>query len=224
VRSNFVVSVMSGKTRKPLPPLPPAFRVRDEDVHPAGRSMIDILVDDHHTLAVLYEQLAADDPAAPERRPLVDVLVAVLSRHLSAEEQYLYPTVRAVLPDGAHLADQELTEDGAILRTLKQLERTAPEDPAYPTFVDAIGAQVRRHDQRAAREIFPRLCEVCTEAELIRLGNRVEIAREAAPTRPHPSTPLSPPANKVVDAAVGVLDKVRDALGGRTTWPDDLNA
>jgi hypothetical protein len=185
--------------------------------------MIDVLVDDHHTLAVLYEQLAADDPAAPERRPLVDVLVATLSRHLSAEEQYLYPTVRAVLPDGAQLAERELAEDVAILRTLKELGRTAPDQPGYATLVDEIGAQVREHDRRAAREIFPRLSEACTDNELIRLGNRVEIAREAAPTRPHPATPASPPANKVVDPALGVLDKLRDVIGRRTTWPEDLN-
>jgi hypothetical protein len=220
----FAVSLLSDQPRKPLPPLPPAFRVRDEHVVPGGRSMIDLLVDDHHTLAVLYEQLAADDPAAPERRPLVDVLVAVLSRHLSAEEQYLYPTVRAVLGDGAQLVDGELAEDLAILRTLKQLRRTAPDDPRYAELVDEIGAQVRRHDRRAAREIFPRLREACTDNELIRLGNRVEIARAAAPTRPHPATPLSPPANKMVDPAVGVVDKLRDALQRRTTWPEDLTA
>jgi hypothetical protein len=184
--------------------------------------MLDVLVDDHHTLAMLYEQLADDDPAAPERRPLVDVLVAVLSRHLSAEEQYLYPTVRAVLPDGDEVADYELAEDQAILRSLHQLHTMPREDPAFAGLVDAVGSRVRQHAHRASREIFPRLRDACGEHELIRLGNRIEIARAAAPTRPHPSTPVTPPANKVVDPALGVLDKVRDAVTRRTTWPEDL--
>jgi hypothetical protein len=207
-----------------LPPLPPVLGLRKKEIQPAGRSMIDLLVDYHHTLAILYEQLAADDPGAPERRPLVDVLVATLSRHLSAEQQYLYPTVRAVVSDGDRLAERELAEDATILRTLKELGRTEPTDRRFPALIDSIGAQVRRHDRVAAREIFPLLCTACSGAELVRLGNRVQVAREAAPTRPHPAKPQSPPANKVVDAAIGVLDKVRDVLSGRTTWPEDVGA
>jgi hypothetical protein len=186
--------------------------------------MLDILVDDHHTLAMLYEQLAADDPTAPDRQPLVDVLVAMLSRHLSAEEQYLYPTVRAVLPDGERLVERELAEDAAMLRTLRQVHIMSRSDPTFPALVDAVGVQVRRHTHRASREIFPQLRERCSDNELIRLGNRVEIAREAAPTRPHPTTAMTPPANKVVDPALGVLDKVLDAVTRRTTWPDDLRS
>jgi hemerythrin superfamily protein len=206
----------------PLPPLPPVFGVTNAELRPGGRSMLDVLVDDHHTLAMLYEQLAADDPATPERQPLVDVLVAVLSRHLSAEEQYLYPAVRAVLSDGDQVADRELAEDQRMLRTLRELHAMSRDDPAFPATVDAVGEQVRVHSRRASREIFPRLRELCGEGELIRLGNRVEIARAAAPSRPYPSTPATPPANKLVDPALGVLDKVRDAVTRRTTWPEDL--
>jgi len=51
-------------------------------------------------LAALCARLAAGDPVG-------SVLTATLSRHLSAEEQYLYPAVRAVLSDGGALADAE---------------------------------------------------------------------------------------------------------------------
>jgi hypothetical protein len=206
----------------PLPPLPPAFAVSDNDVLPGGRNMVDILVDDHHQISVLCDRLRESLPDSGATRSLADVLVAMLSRHLSAEEQYLYPTARAVLRDGAHLADQELAEDREILRTLKQLHSTAPDEPAYVGIVDTVTRQLRHHAQRASHEVFPRLREMCSDNELIRLGNRVEIAHEAAPTRPHPATPATPPANKVLDPAVGVVDKVRDVLAGRTTWPEDL--
>jgi hypothetical protein len=58
--------------------------------------------------------------------------------------------------------------------------------------------------------------------DLIRVGNRFETAAEAAPTRPHPATPSSPPWNKVVDPAVAVVDKLRDAVTRRTTYAKDL--
>jgi hypothetical protein len=204
--------------RAPLPPLPPAFG--DADARPGGRSMIDILVDDHHRLAALADLLRH---AEPRRLPAVtDVLVAALSRHLSAEEQYLHPTVRAVLPDGAVLAEREIVEDTAILHTLKRLHATPVDDPAFSALAAAVERQVLRHGRRAAR-LFPRLRTACGTNTLIRLGNRVTIAEEAAPTRPHPAAPRTSPANKLADPAVAVLDKLRDALTRRPTRPSDAD-
>jgi hypothetical protein len=48
------------------------------------------------------------------------------------------------------------------------------------------------------------------------------LAAEAAPTRPHPGTPSTPPWNKIIDPVVAVADKVRDVATGRTTYPGDL--
>src|SRR3569833_2143568 len=109
-----------------LPPLPPAFGVTDDDVLPGGRSMLDLLTEEHHLLAQLCTRL----PATAE------VLVAALSRHLSAEEQYLYPAARKVLPDGVSVADREVAADASLLRTLAEFHGTRPSD-------DAIGP----HDQ-----------------------------------------------------------------------------
>jgi ribosomal protein L31E len=204
-----------------LPSLPPAFRVTDDDVRPGGRSMIDLLVDDHDEVMTWCEQLAGSSEGRSARR-LVDVLVATVSRHLSVEEQYLYPTVRQVLPGGADLADRELAADTAILEALRRLHRTPVTDAAFPAAVETVRRQWRRHSRCANREVFPGLRDRCTGNELVRLGNRVAIAQEAAPTRPHPATPTTPPANKVVDPALGVVDKLRDALTRRVTWPEDL--
>lgn len=204
-------------TATPLPPLPPMFGVTDDDVRPGGRSMLDLLVEDHHQLRQLCALLADGYDHSVQ-----DVLIATASRHLSAEEQYLYPTARTVLPDGGSVADHEIVADAELLNTLRRLRATAPDHESHDVLVESVGSQVRRHAQRTARDIFPALRERCSTNELIRLGNRVQVAREAAPTRPHPGTPHTPPLNKVVDPAVGVLDKVRDALTGRTTWPQDL--
>jgi hypothetical protein len=81
---------------------------------------------------------------------------------------------------------------------------------------------VLRHVRRAVR-VFPRLRTACGANTLIRLGNRVTIAQEAAPTRPHPSNPRTAPANKLADPAVAVLDKLRDALTRRPTRPSDVD-
>jgi len=38
-----------------------------------------------------------------------------------------------------------------------------------------------------------------------------------APTRPHPASPSTPPANLVLAPGVAFIDKIRDALSGRHT-------
>jgi hypothetical protein len=196
----------------PLPPLPPTA---DDAYRPGGRSMADLVDREHRVLLGLADQVtdAGLDPA--RRREVLDVLTAAVSRHVSAEEQYLFPAARAAVPESVELVDREIEADAALLTALKGL--SGPDDPAVPDVAD----RVRRHVRRVAALVTP-LREVASDAELIRLGNRWEIAEEAAPTRPHPGTPATPPWNKIIEPAVGVLDKVRDVVTGRRTRLADL--
>jgi hypothetical protein len=205
----------------PLPPLPPAPG-DDEEYRPGGRSVVDLLAEEHDRIGGLLRELADPRLPAQRRSQVAQVLTATVARHLSAEEQYLYPTMRASLPEGGPLADREIAADTEVLRMLRDLAGTAPEDPRFVGLADDLAGKLRRHADAADREIFPVLREVATDAELIRLGNRVEIAEEAAPTRPHPGHPVSPPWNRVVEPALGVVDKVRDAVTGRRTYIEDL--
>ncbi|MEU1888771.1 hemerythrin domain-containing protein [Micromonospora sp. WMMD987] len=196
----------------PLPPLPPAA---DDAYRPGGRSMADLADAEHRQLLDLVDQVTDEGLAVQRRREVLQVLTAMVSRHLSAEEQYLLPAARAALPTAAARVDREVAADVALLTALKALG--GPDDP---TLAD-VAARIRRHVQAVAELITP-LREVATDAELIRLGNRWAIAEEAAPTRPHPGTPATPPWNRIVEPAVGVVDKLRDAVTGRRTQLSDL--
>jgi hypothetical protein len=192
-----------------LPPLPP---VGGETT---GRNVVDIVAEQHRQLLELCDRMVAE----PDDRRIADVVTATLSRHLSAEEQYLYPAVRTAVPDGEVLADRELAEDHELLVALRRLA-SAGADRAESAAT--VAAAVRRHVEADAAELLPLLQQMAPVEDLIRVGNRFELAEEAAPTRPHPSTPSTPPWNKVVDPAIAVLDKFRDAVTGRTTYPGDL--
>jgi hypothetical protein len=203
-----------------LPPLPgfgsgPVTR-------PAGRTVADVIEGEHRRLAELCAELTDASAPVGRRRTVAEMVTATLARHLSAEEQYLYPAVRAAVPDGDLLADREVAEDHAILVTLRQLAGTRGDDTEFERLAAAVAVQVHRHAGSAAEELLPLLAQMATTEELVRLGNRVETASEAAPTRPHPGTPATPPWNKVVDPAVGVVDRVRDAMSRRVTYPQDL--
>jgi hypothetical protein len=183
-----------------LPPLPPMGGAT------SGRNIVDVLNEQHREILELAARVTSD-----ESGKVRSVLVATLSRHLSAEEQYLYPAVRTAVPDGERIADRELAEDRELLRLMG-------DSSALPDLV----AAVHRHVDADASELFPLLNQMVPVEDMIRLGNRVETAEEAAPTRPHLSTPVTPPWNKVVDPLVGVVDKLRDVATARTTYARDL--
>ena len=193
-----------------LPPLPP---VGGETT---GRNVVDVLTQEHRELLELCDRLIA----APDDQRLADVVVAELSRHLSAEEQYLYPAVRASVPGGTDLAERELAEDHQLLITLHRLQSAGGDDRARRAA--EVASAVRRHVDADTEELLPVLVQMVPIEDLIRVGNRFETSQEAAPTRPHPGTPSTPPWNKVVDPAVAVVDKLRDAVTRRTTYAKDL--
>jgi Hemerythrin HHE cation binding domain len=195
-----------------LPPLPP---VGGETT---GRNVVDVIAEQHAELLELCARLTGD----AERRRVAQVVIATLSRHLSGEEQYLYPAVRLAVPDGDALADRELAEDHELLLILQRLDRCRPDDPEFDAAAAEVAAAVRRHVDADAEELLPMLRLMAPIEDLIRVGNRLELAEEAAPTRPHPATPSTPPWNKVVDPVVALADKARDVVGRRSTYARDL--
>ncbi|MEH1015091.1 hemerythrin domain-containing protein [Micromonospora sp. CPCC 206060] len=204
----------------PLPPLPPTD---DSGYRPGGRSVVEIVSEEHRQLTGLCAELTDPGTDPQRRREVGEVFTAALSRHLSAEEQYLIPAARSALPAGDEVADGELATDDALLRGLAALSGTEVTDPAHAGLAGEIAELLGRHVRWVDDTVLPRLRRAARTEELIRLGNRLEIAEEAAPTRPHPDTPATPPWNRVVEPALGVVDKVRDAVTGRRTYPSDLD-
>lgn len=204
-----------------LPPLPPLPGEGEEyQYRPAGRSIISVLTDEHLQIEALSAELLS---SVPPRQDLADVVTAAVARHLSAEEQYLYPAVEALLPDGEQIVAEEIDHDTSILRKLAMLETVQPPSRSFRDLAEAIDDELMRHGKTCATRIFPRLSELASEADLIRLGNRVEIAAEAAPTRPHPEVPSRPPWNKLAAPAVGIVDRLRDTVQRRKTSIEDLS-
>ena len=197
-----------------LPPLPP---VGGETT---GPNVVDLINREHRELLALCEELTGEGTDPARRRTVAQVISAELSRHLSAEEQYLYPAIKSTVPDGYALVDREIAEDRALLEALRLLE--AADDTNRAERADDVCRRLTRHADAASGELLPLLLRMASVEDLVRLGNRVELAEEAAPTRPHPGTPARPPWNKMVDPAVAVVDKVRDMVSRRTTYPRDL--
>lgn len=187
----------------------------------AQQDMIDVLVEDHREVRELFRHLQTGNGDPQHRRDLADAMTAELVRHSVAEEAYLYPTARAVLPDGDKEADHEIEEHAEVERLLKDLEGVPATDPRFDELTSKVIEDVGHHLEEEENDLFPRLREACTADQLVELGHKIQQAKKTAPTRPHPAAPDHPPFNKLLAPGAGLVDRLRDALTDRTTSPDE---
>jgi hemerythrin superfamily protein len=180
------------------------------------RDLIDVLVHDHHEIESMFVELESGRADPARVRELTDRVIVELVRHSVAEEQYLYPAARKALPGGDALADREIEEHAAAEETMKQLDGMDPTDPAFDGLVAQLITDVRGHIAEEETELFPRLRAAYRPSDLEELGGKVTRAKKMAPTHPHPDTPDTPPMNKLGAPVLGLVDRVRDALGARS--------
>lgn len=178
------------------------------------RDLISVLVRDHREVQELFRRLQ-NGGTPDERRRIADEATIELVRHSVAEDMYLYPEVRKALPEGDRIADRELEDHREIERTLKELEKVDAISPEFDTLITRLTNAVQRHIDDEENVLFPRLLQHIDHDDLVKLGRKVESAKDRAPTRPHPNAPDSPGLLKVLAPGAGLVDRIRDQLSGR---------
>ncbi|MGW7415846.1 hemerythrin domain-containing protein [Streptomyces sp. NPDC054863] len=173
------------------------------------------LITDHREVDELFAHLEKSSPGDDGARALADRLTTELVRHSVAEEQHLYPAVRAHLPGGDRIADKEIADHAKVEQLLKDLEGLRAGDPRFTRLVSTLKSEVTAHVRDEENNLFPALRKHCSAEAIDELGDRLRRAKKTAPTRPHPGTPDTPPANKLLAPGAGLVDRVRDALSGR---------
>ena len=179
-----------------------------------GGNVIEELAADHRDILELLERLQAATAAAHVRDSLLARVTAELTGHTSAEEQYIYPTVREFVPDGAALADQELADHARIEALLRKLEHAPDRGGEFDELLGQLIAEVGAHMSDEEERLFPALARACSPDALDELGRTVRTAKVSAPTHPHPAAPHTPPGNILIDPALGLVDRARDHFSG----------
>jgi len=184
--------------------------------HADDSDVIDVLTTDHREFIALISQIRSTaDPA--QRRDLADQLIAELVRHSVAEEMYVYPAMRDHLPGGAEAVEHDTAEHKELERTMKQLEGTDSSGPEFLSVVDTVEAILADHVADEETEQFPQLRRHIPGERLVELKTKVETAKKVAPSRPHPMSPNAELFHKTVGPGVGLVDRLRDKLTGRST-------
>jgi hypothetical protein len=141
------------------------------------------------TVETLFRRFEQASPNAKKlKRKLVDQIVRELAVHAVIEEQDVAKWL------------------------LKELENLPPEAERLSAKVKVLMENVRTHVAEEERRLFPRVRKAFSPAELREMAQMLMMAKKAAPTRPHPRAPDSPPGNLVAGAVSAVLDMGKEAV------------
>ena len=184
--------------------------------HSTDQDVIDVLTTDHREAEELVGQLlAGGDPET--QRDRADSLISELVRHSVAEEMYVYPAMRDHLPDGDAAVEHDTKEHKELEALMKRLEGADAAEAEFLEIVREISSTLRDHIEDEEQEQFPKLRLHVPESTLVDLKGKVETAKKIAPTRPHPMAPNAELFHKLVGPGVGLVDRLRDRLTGRST-------
>jgi hemerythrin superfamily protein len=129
--------------------------------------VIEILIEDHHLIDRLFDAyFASHDPEVAQR--LGDALVM----HARLEEEFVYPFVRATVPDGRVLADEAEDDHELVKEFVAEAEDTFGD--ALDELVLELRADVGVHIRWEEHDLFPRLLETAERAALDALGVRID--------------------------------------------------
>ncbi|MBX5483549.1 MAG: hemerythrin domain-containing protein [Myxococcaceae bacterium] len=186
---------------------------------------ISLLQKDHREVEALFkrfERLGRGNRAQKGR--VVDRIIDALARHAAIEEMFLYPAVRERIHSKEALALESLEEHHVVKWLLYELDRLRPSDERYDAKLCVLAENMRLHVKKEERELFPALRRSLSTQELTDLGVLMAEMKKAAPTRPHPRAPDTPPGNLFAGTIAGLLDRGRDLLRGELRAPRPMAA
>jgi hemerythrin superfamily protein len=176
---------------------------------------ISMLKDDHKAVDRLFKKFeGAGARSFVEKRNTVDRIIEELSRHAAIEEQLFYPVARAAVPDTEDIALESLEEHNIVKWVLSDLQTMSPQHERFDAKVTVLIENVRHHVEEEESDFFPKVRDALGRKVLNDLGEAMALAKQAAPTHPHPRLPDTPPGNLVVGAAAGVADRISDTVSG----------
>lgn len=172
---------------------------------------------DHKSVLGLFETLdgapSGSGAQASGLETTVNNLIIAESQHEAIEEQYFWPAVREALGDA--LADKAVEQEQQGKKVLQRLEDGKPREPDYHEALQEFIKLGREHIAFEQEVVWPQVETAISREELEKIGEKLEVAKKIAPTRPHPDTPPNPAVLKTMGMGAAVMDHVRDAFTGR---------
>jgi hemerythrin superfamily protein len=176
---------------------------------------ITLLKEDHKTVERLFKEFERSGRGAHKTRErLVQTMVRELAVHSVIEEERFYPAIRTEVEGAADAVLESLEEHHVVKWLLAELDGLDPEAERFEPKVTVLIEAVRNHVREEEDEVFPLVRATLGRRRLTELGDAMARLKTVAATRPHPRAPDQPPANVLVGAISGAVDRARDVLRG----------
>ncbi|HEY2704740.1 MAG TPA: hemerythrin domain-containing protein [Candidatus Dormibacteraeota bacterium] len=177
---------------------------------------IELLTRDHRAVEELFSQFDGGDDET--RRTAAEGVIRELSIHAAIEEEFFYPMVKKEVPEAADMVDHGIEEHQEAKQVLAKLDEMIDKahTKAYAEKMQRLEKLIGDHVEEEENELFPKVREALTKTRLNEVGTLMNKAKKAAPTRPHPNTPANPLVQATAGKAAAVVDRMRDAVSGRT--------
>jgi hemerythrin superfamily protein len=183
-----------------------------------GRSMVDEIRDiaerielQHVKIRELFLAVTGAGPA--DRQERFEPLVRLLAVHETAEEEIVYPAVRAMGGEAQAIVSARLTEEDAAKKALADLEGMDAASQEFAAALAKLYQDVDRHATSEEREVLPLLKRMDAE-QRDGMAAAFAAAEAVAPTHAHRMAPESGLGNALLSPFVAIVDRVRDAIRG----------
>ena len=171
---------------------------------------ITLLKNDHRAVEDVFLKFEkAGNNAHKTKQKLVERMVRELSMHAAVEEMTFYPFVKGVNEELTSDVLESLEEHHVVKWLLSELDGMSPNAERFDAKVTVLMENVRHHVEEEENEMFPLVRKALSREQLNELGDLIERAKKAAPTRPHPKSPDEPPGNVIAGLVSGFIDRVR---------------
>ena len=170
----------------------------------------------HNLIKDMFDEVLSASEAKAREKAFVD-LRKLLAVHETAEEMVVHPRARHGVANGDEIVDALLKEEHKAKETLSKLESMDISSPKFIAELTKFRDAVIDHAEREENEEFTKLERNLKADDRERMAKAVMAAEAIAPTRPHPAAPNNELFHKLVGPGVGLVDRLRDKLTGRST-------
>jgi len=179
-------------------------------LNPEGKDVTEIILEEHRLVDALGDKYKTETNQK-EKQGIAHNIIKLLSIHAVCEEAALYPWMRKNLPNGNQLVEHAIKEHQEIKEDLYKLDQMTIDQPGYDAQLMKALKDTQHHVKEEESDLLPSIKKHSSKAELDQMRSDFLSAKTMAPSRPHPSAPTNPPANKIVAAATMPIDAARDA-------------
>lgn len=178
-----------------------------------GPDAVDMLLDHHQEIRRLFDEFGSLSARPSKRKErVVAELITLLVKHAEVEEQVFYPAVRHEVAGQQDAIDESMEEHHAAELLVQELDGMASDTTRYDMKVHVLEEYMRHHLEEEEQDLFPDVAAQLSEQRRREIGRGMVAAWQVAPTRPHPASPQSPPANVVLGLPTAAWDLVVSAV------------